>query len=197
MTSYKKRMQKNFISVIVITLLAQYYLHWIFVNHLRNVSINQSSVAVVDRQKVLKGLTAVMKIREALNEHLRQCQKDFIVQEAALRKEYQEILGAEAAPNNYEQALAIEEKRKSFKNSTLTAQKEADKERQKIQDAYDTAMKKINQKFVDVLDRIVREQQVECVLDRVHVVHCSRERDLTHLVSEMLEQATRTVVLEI
>ena len=192
-------MKKEFISITILFIVAQVCLIlWTSSEKEQKVNhVLRGDIAVIDKQKVLKELSAVVGIRNVLEEYLKQCQKDFIEKEEALRKEHQDIVGAEATPKDYDQALLIEEKRKAFKASVLAAQRAADALRKKVQDAYEKVMEKIQKHFTEVVQGLAQERQLDCVIDRAQVVYYNITKDLTDVALERLNEATKDIVLEV
>ena len=190
-------MRKDLLVIILLLTLSQYYFFLFVMKHEPGVPLLRGDIAIIDRQRVLKELPAVVGIRSVLDAHLRECQKTFMEKEEALRKDYQDIVGAEASPQDYKQALSVEEKRKVFKEAVLAAQRAADTARKKIQDAYEKVMDRIQKRFTDIVHDLAQERQLECVLDQGQVVYYSTHKDLTDIMLERLSEATKDIKLEV
>lgn len=190
-------MKKELLAITLLLLLSQYCLFFFTYRNESKAPVLRGDVAVIDRQRVLKELPAVVGIRCVLDEHLKECQRKFMAKEEALRKDYQDIVGAEASPQDYQQALLVEEKRKVFKEAVLAAQRAADTARKKIQEAYEKTMERIQKHFTEIMQDLAQERQLECVLDQGQVVYYSVHKDLTDLMLERLSDATKNITLEV
>ena len=190
-------MKKEILSISLLFVLSQYYFFLFAPKGEGAAPVLHGNVVVIDRQRVLKELPAVAGIRSVLDDHLKECQRVFMAKEESLRKDYQDIVGAEASPQDYKRALLIEEKRKVFKDAVLAAQRAADAARKKIQEAYEKTMDSIQKYFVKIMHDLAQERQLECVLDKGQVVYHSAHKDLTDLVLERLSEATKNITLEV
>lgn len=184
-------------SLIIILVISLLWFFFYFMTQSRQ-QFSHNEWALVDKDDILKTLPAIKNIRKFLEEHLHSCQKKLMEKEDSLRKDYQDVLErSKEGPQDYEQARMLEEKRKVFKDTILDAQREADGVRHKTRDAFDRAMKIINDKFEEIIAQLAKENQLECVLDKKNAFYVTSGRDLTHIAFELLNEKTKDIALEV
>ncbi|MFN5588850.1 MAG: OmpH family outer membrane protein [Holosporales bacterium] len=150
-------------------------------------------VAVVDMQQLLRESTAAQSIQGQLEKQHEKYQQQINAQENSLRDAEKEL----SRQRTILDPEAYSEKRKEFERRIGDAQRDVQDKKRRLEAAYAKAMDTIQQKVVEILQKISEERKYMLVLPSGQIVLVESSLDITAEVLKTLNSQLPTVKIDV
>ena len=150
-------------------------------------------IAIVDIQKIVAESSATKDINKQLEKKKNEFQSQINKQEEGLMKEDQE-LGKQKASLSAE---AFDKKRKDFQVKVAGVQRDVQKKRTQLENAYTDALGKVQKTVVDIIKDIAAEKGFALAIPASQALYFQPQMDISGDVLSKLNSKLSTVSVEI
>ncbi len=146
---------------------------------------------IIDIQRISKESTAAQSVRAQVEERRGKLRDEFAKLEDELRAAEQELERQRGvlSPD------AFDEKRLAYERRVTDAQRKADSSRRQLDDAFQEALREIQEKMLEVAAEVAEKMDLDLVLQRAQVIFWSNDLDITEPVLQGLNAKLPAVKL--
>lgn len=146
---------------------------------------------IIDIQRISKESTAAQNVRAQVEERRGKLRDEFVKLENELRTAEQELERQRGvlSPD------AFDEKRLAYERRVTDAQRKADSSRRQLDEAFQEALRKIQEAMLGVAADVAKKMNLDLVLQRAQVIFWSDELDITEPVLQGLNAKLPSVKL--
>ena len=152
-----------------------------------------NSIAVVDIQKIVAESSATKEINKQLEKKKNEFQSSINKQEEGLVKEDQELAKQKASLS----PAAFEQKSKDFKNKVATVQRDVQKKRAQLENAYTDALSKVQKNVLEIIKGMASEKHFTLAVPASQTLYFEKNMDISEEVLEALNKKLPKVDVEI
>jgi len=150
-------------------------------------------IAIVDFQQVVRQSAALSTVRAQVETLRKTHEADALASERRLR----ELDQALARDRETLDAASFDSKRREFEREFVSARNAVQARQQRMEQAYNTAMREIEKKIVDVTSDIARTQNINVVFGRNAIVIAETNYDISEQVLRRLNAELPSVTVQV
>lgn len=143
----------------------------------------QSTIAVVNIQKIMQDSKAAKAIRSQVKSKQKSFQAELDSKEDALQKEDQEL----AKQRSVLSQEAFEKKYRAFRKKAADAQKEVRAKRSKLDQGFNKALASVQQKVGEIVATICKEKGADVAISASQALYANPALDITDEVLKRLD----------
>ncbi len=151
----------------------------------------KGSIGVINWERLWATLPAMQKLREDLNGQLHHYHQEFAAYEKTLRARQNEltVLQKKTDLEDKAQARKLEENQKAFSHLILETQKKAEARQRQVNEAYQAALRNLNQKIRREIEKVALARKMQVVLTASQTAFFGPEFDITDEVLKALSSS--------
>jgi Skp family chaperone for outer membrane proteins len=152
-----------------------------------------AKIAVVDIQKIVAESSATKDINKQLEKKKNEFQSQINKQEENLMKEDQELAKQKASLS----AEAFEKKRKEFQTKVATVQRDVQKKRAQLENAYTDALAKVQKSVIEIIKSMASDKGFSLAIPASQALYYEADMDISAEVLKQLNSKLSSVSVEI
>lgn len=149
-----------------------------------NANAADTSVAVVNIQKIMRESKAASAIRTQVQSKQKSFQEELDQKEKALQKEDQEL----AKQRSVLSQDAFEAKYKEFRQKAANAQQEVRGKRAKLDKGFSAALNQVQDKVTTIVEAVCKEKNLTLAIAASQVLYTAPQHDITTEVLKRLDE---------